>query len=259
MSLRIKENIIAFNTILRREINRFSRLWIQTVVPSVITTVLYFVIFGHVIGRYVQDINGVSYMAYIVPGLIMMAVMNNAYSNVVSSFFGAKFQHYIEELLVSPTNNIVILLGYLLGGVVRGVVVGAVVAIVAYLFVPITVHSWSLMIIVCVFSAILFSLGGFINAIFARKFDDISLIPTFILTPLIYLGGVFYSIKLLPPLWQTVSLFNPVLYMINAFRYSMLGISDIDITIALLMLCGFGVLLFLWSWYLLVKGVGLRN
>ena len=259
MSSRIYQNIIAFNTILRREINRFSRLWIQTLVPPVVTTVLYFVIFGHVIGRYVQDINGVSYMAYIVPGLIMMAVMNNAYANVVSSFFGAKFQHYIEELLVSPTHSFVILMGYLLGGVARGIIVGAVVAVVAYFFVPITIHSWSLMMIVCLFSAILFSLGGFINAIFARKFDDISLIPTFVLTPLIYLGGVFYSIQLLPPIWQTVSLFNPILYMINAFRFSMLGISDIDIRWALLMLVGFGIMLFLWAWYLLAKGVGLRN
>jgi ABC-2 type transport system permease protein len=253
------ENFIAFNTILRREIARFSRLWIQTVLPPVITTLLYFVIFGHVIGRYVADMGGVTYMQYIVPGLIMMSIMNNAYANVVSSFFGAKFQHYIDELLVSPTTSLVILCGYLLGGIARGFAVGVIVAIVAYFFAPIKIHAVGLMILVAVLSAALFSLGGFINAIFARKFDDISLIPTFVLTPMIYLGGVFYSIHLLPPVWQKISLFNPILYIINAFRFSMLGVSDIAIIPALLMLSGFLVIFFIISWYLLAKGVGLRN
>jgi ABC-2 type transport system permease protein len=257
--MRCYENFIAFNTLLRREIARFSRLWIQTVLPPVITTLLYFVIFGHVIGRYVSDMGGVTYMQYIVPGLIMMSIMNNAYANVVSSFFGAKFQHYIDELLVSPTSNLTILLGYLLGGVIRGLGVGAIVAVVAYFFAPIKVHDVGLMLLVAILSAALFSLGGFINAIFARKFDDINLIPTFVLTPMIYLGGVFYSIHLLPPVWQTISLFNPILYMINAFRFSMLGVSDIAIAPALFMLCGFLVLFFMISWYLLAKGIGLRN
>lgn len=257
--MRCYENFIAFSTIVRREIARFSRLWIQTVVPPVITTLLYFVIFGHVIGRYVADMGGVTYMQYIVPGLIMMAIMNNAYANVVSSFFGAKFQRFIDEMLVSPTSNLVILLGYLFGGIARGLTVGIIVAIVAYFFAPIKVHAWGLMIVVAVLSAALFSLGGFMNAVYAKKFDDISLIPTFILTPMIYLGGVFYSINLLPPVWQKISLFNPILYMINAFRYSMLGVSDIAIAPALFMLCGFLVLFFVVSWYLLAKGVGLRS
>jgi ABC-2 type transport system permease protein len=257
--MRYHQNLIALATIIRREIARFSRIWIQTLVPPVITTLLYFVIFGHVIGRYVSDMGGVTYMQYIVPGLIMMSVMNNAYANVVSSFFGSKFQHYIDELLVSPTTSLTILLGYLCGGVIRGVAVGIIVAIVAYFFSPIQVHSPGLMIFVALLSAGLFSLAGFINAIFARKFDDISLIPTFVLTPMIYLGGVFYSIHLLPPIWQKISLCNPILYMINAFRYSMLGVSDIAIAPALLMLSGFFVLFFVISWYLLAKGVGLRN
>ncbi|MFA6036721.1 MAG: ABC transporter permease [Legionellales bacterium] len=257
--MRCYENIIALSTIVRREIARFSRLWIQTVVPPVITTLLYFVIFGHVIGRYVADMGGVTYMQYIVPGLIMMALMNNAYANVVSSFFGSKFQHYIDEILVSPTSNLVILLGYLFGGIARGLAVGIIVAIVAYFFAPIKIHDIGLMVLVAFLSAALFSLGGFINAVFAKKFDDISLIPTFVLTPMIYLGGVFYSIHLLPPIWQKISLFNPILYMINAFRYSMLGVSDIAIAPALFMLCGFLILFFAISWYLLIKGIGLRS
>ncbi len=255
----ISQQWVALLTIIRREIARFSRIWIQTLVPPVITTLLYFVIFGHVIGRYVSDMGGVTYIEYIVPGLIMMSIMNNAYANVVSSFFGAKFQHFIDELLVSPTPNLVILWGYLLGGVLRGIVVGAIVAIVAAFFAPLNIHSLPLVLLVAVLSAALFSLGGFINAVFARKFDDISLIPTFVLTPMIYLGGVFYSIKLLPPVWQTISLFNPILYMINAFRYAMLGVSDIAIAPALFMLFGFLILFFLISWYLLAKGIGLRN
>lgn len=257
--MRIYQNYIAFNTIVRREIARFRRLWIQTLLPPMITTLLYFVIFGHVIGRYVNDMSGVTYIEYIVPGLIMMGLMNNAYSNVVSSFFGAKFQRYIDELLVSPTSNVVILLGYLVGGVARGLLVGLVVGIVAFFFAPLSIYSWSLMILVAVLAALLFSLGGFINAVFARKFDDISLIPTFILTPMIYLGGVFYSIHLLPPFWQNISLFNPILYMVNAFRFSMLGVSDIAIGPALLILCAFLVMFFIISWILLAKGVGLRN
>jgi ABC-2 type transport system permease protein len=253
------QNYIALMTIIRREVARFSRLWIQTVLPPVITTLLYFVIFGHVIGRYVADMGGVTYMQYIVPGLIMMAIMNNAYANVVSSFFGAKFQHYIDEMLVSPTSSLVILLGYLFGGIARGLAVGIIVAAVAYFFAPIKVHAFGLMILVAVLSAALFSLGGFINAIFSRKFDDITLIPTFVLTPMIYLGGVFYSIHLLPPVWQTISLFNPILYMINAFRFTMLGVSDIAIAPALLMLFVFLIAFFMVAWYLLAKGVGLRN
>jgi ABC-2 type transport system permease protein len=257
--MRYYENGIALATIVRREIARFSRIWIQTLVPPIITTVLYFIIFGHVIGRFVGDMGGVSYMEYIVPGLIMMSLINNAYANVVSSFFGAKFQHHIDELLVSPATNGVILFGFLFGGIVRGLFVGFIVAVVAYFFAPVTIHSWGLMLLVALLSATLFSLGGFINAIFAQKFDDISLIPTFVLTPMIYLGGVFYSIHLLPPLAQKISLLNPILYMINAFRYSMLGVSDIAIAPALFMLCGFLIAFFVLSWYLLAKGIGLRS
>ncbi|MGA2654958.1 MAG: ABC transporter permease [Gammaproteobacteria bacterium] len=257
--MRFYQNYIALLTIIRREIARFSRLWIQTVLPPVITTLLYFVIFGHVIGRYVSDMGGVTYIEYIVPGLIMMAIMNNAYANVVSSFFGAKFQRFIDEMLVSPTSNLIILLGYLVGGIARGIGVGFIVAGVAYFFAPIQIHSWGLMLVVALLSATLFSLGGFINAVFSRKFDDITIIPTFVLTPMIYLGGVFYSIHLLPPVWQKISLFNPILYMINAFRYTMLGVSDIAIGPALLMLCGFLIVFFIIAWILLAKGVGLRN
>lgn len=257
--MRLSGDFISFSTIVRKEVHRFFRLWIQTILPSVITSVLYFMIFGNVIGRYVRDMNGFSYMEYIIPGLIMMGVINNAYGNVVASFFGAKFQRHVEEILVSPTPSFVILLGFISGGILRGVVVGLAVTIVASFFAPVHIlHPW-VMFLVVFFTAALFSLAGFINAVFAQKFDDISLVPTFILTPLIYLGGVFYSIDQLPSFWQNVSLFNPILYMVDAFRYSMLGVSDIPIATTLFFILGFTAGLFMLCYTLLLKGVGIRT
>ncbi len=203
--------------------------------------------------------DGIDYINYIAPGIIMMSIINNAYANVVSSFFGAKFQNHIEEMLVAPIPNIIILLGYVVGGVIRGFMVGIVVTVVAMCFTTLSVHSWPITIAVVVMTSILFSLGGMINAIFAKKFDDISIIPTFVLTPLIYLGGVFYSINLLPDIWQTVSSFNPILYMVNAFRYGMLGVSDINISTAFAILTIFTTILFAISLYLLNKGIGIKN
>ncbi len=250
---------IAFQTILTKEILRFVRIWVQTVLPPAITTTLYFVIFGNLIGSQIADMDGFNYMEYIVPGLILMAVITNSYGNVVSSFYSSKFQRNIEEMLISPTPNYIILLGYVAGGVARGLVVGTVVTVISLFFTDLTVYNWAVCFTVLVLTALLFSLGGFINAVFAKSFDDISIVPTFILTPLTYLGGIFYTIKMLPEFWQGVSLANPILYMINAFRYGVLGVSDIDLTTAFAIIILFTGTLFYWALYLLNKGVGIRS
>jgi ABC-2 type transport system permease protein len=249
----------AFSTIVYKEIRRFMRIWIQTLLPPAIMMALYFVIFGNLIGSRIGDMGGFDYMEFIVPGLIMMSVITNSYSNVVSSFFGMKFQHSIEEILVSPVPSWVVLLGYVMGGVGRGLAVGLIVTLLSLGFTDLSVqHIWITTTTVFL-TAVLFSIGGLINAIFATKFDDISIVPTFILTPLTYLGGVFYSISLLPEFWQTVSQFNPILYMVNAFRYGILGVSDVDIVFSYLMICSFIVVGFSYALYLLNKGIGIRT
>jgi ABC-2 type transport system permease protein len=256
---RFKENSIGLYTIIRREISRFIRIWSQTLLPSVISMTLYFVIFGRLIGARIGEIGGFSYVEYIVPGLIMMSIITNSYGNVVSSFFGSKFQRNIEEMLVSPMPNFIILWGYLLGGLARGIVIGLLVTIVSLSFTKLPLaHLW-VVLVVGILTALLFSLAGFINGIFAKKFDDINIVPTFVLTPLTYLGGVFYSIDLLPQIWQWVSYSNPVFYMINAFRYGMLGQSDIDIRVALWVIIGFIVVLYSWAIWLFRKGVGIKT
>lgn len=252
-------NRVAFKSILTKEVTRFTRIWMQTILPPAITMTLYFVIFGNLIGSRVGTMDGHSYMEYIMPGLIMMSVITNSYANVVSSFFSAKFQRHVEELLVAPVPNVIILLGFVGGGVLRGLLTGLIVTGVALFFVDIQVHNVLIIITVVVLTATLFALGGFINAVFAKKFDDVSIVPTFILTPLTYLGGVFYSIRLLPEFWQQVSLANPILYMVNAFRYGFLGDSDIGVGVALAIITGFILLLFWASMYLLDRGIGLRS
>lgn len=257
--MNLSEQWTAFRTILTKEILRFIRIWVQTVVPAAITMTLYFVIFGNLIGSQIADVSGVRYIDYIVPGIILMAIINNAYANVVSSFYSAKFQRHVEEMLVSPMPNYLIVTGYMAGGIARGIAVGVVVSAIAALFTDFQVHSWGITFLVVALTAMLFSLAGFINAIYANSFDDISIIPTFVLTPLTYLGGVFYSIDLLPAFWQSVSLGNPILYMVNAFRFGILGISDINVATAFLIICIFLVILFLVSLFLLRRGVGLRH
>ncbi|MDT8283037.1 MAG: ABC transporter permease, partial [Gammaproteobacteria bacterium] len=217
--MNFSRQMVALKTIAIKEYLRFIRIWIQTILPPAITIALYFIIFGHIIGSQIGDINGFRYMDYIVPGLILMAVITNAYSNVVSSFFSAKFHHSIEEMLVSPLPNYIILLGFVSGGLARGIIVGIVATIVSLFFSDLHIHSYTVTFSVFILTSILFALAGFINAAYAKSFDDITIIPTFVLTPLIYLGGVFYSIKMLPEFWQDVSLVNPILYMINAFHY----------------------------------------
>ncbi len=251
--------LVALLTISRREIRRILRIWVQTILPPAISMTLYFIIFGNLIGPRIGTMDGFSYMDFIAPGIIMMAIINNSYANVVSSFFGAKFQKHIEEMLVAPVPNIIILLGFISGGVSRGLMVGCAVTIVALFFTDLKVYSLMIVITVVLLTSILFSLGGLINAIFAKKFDDISIIPTFVLTPLIYLGGVFYSINLLPEFWQKVSSFNPILYMVNAFRYGMLGVSDIDIGQAFLIIILFIIILGIFSLMLLNRGTGIKT
>lgn len=255
----LNEKYIAFKTIVIKEFLRFIRIWLQTVLPPAITTALYFIIFGNLIGSQIDDIDGFRYMDYIVPGLILMAVITNAYSNVVSSFYSAKFSKSVEELLVSPIPNYLVLAGFVAGGVARGMIVGIVVTFVAMFFSDIQIHSYSITILVFLLTSILFSIAGFINAVYANSFDDISIIPTFVLTPLTYLGGIFYSIKMLPEFWQHISLINPILYMINSFRFGLLGISDTGLTTALSITIIFIVVLFIYALRLLQKGIGIKS
>jgi ABC-2 type transport system permease protein len=257
--MNIALNLVAVQTIIRKEMSRVLRIWIQTVVPPAITMTLYFIIFGNLIGRRIGTMDGFDYMQYIAPGLIMMSVITNSYGNVVSSFFGAKFSGHIEEMLVSPMSNASIIVGHVAGGVLRGLLVGMLVTVIALFFTRLEVAHPFVMISVVLLSSIVFSLAGFINALFAKKFDDISIVPTFVLTPLTYLGGVFYSISMLPEFWQGVSKVNPILYMVNAFRYGILGRSDIDIVHAYTILLVFVAVLFSACFFLMKKGVGIRE
>lgn len=250
---------VAYTTIVIREVLRFSRIWVQTVLPPGITMALYFVIFGNLIGSRIGPMQGVSYIDYIAPGVILMAVITNAYANSVSSFFGTKYHRNIEEMLVSPLPNVVIVLGYVTGGVARGLVVGAVVTLVSLPFAGLHLAHPGIAGAVVLLTSVLFALAGLINGIYVRTFDDISIIPTFILTPLTYLGGVFYSIDLLPRFWQTLSLFNPILYMVNAFRYGLLGLSDVGLGHAFAVTGVFVLVLFLVALSLLRRGTGIKS
>jgi len=249
----------AFKTILKKEVLRFMRIWVQTVLPPAITTALYFIIFGKLIGEQIGEMDGYRYIDFIVPGLILMSVISNSYSNVVSSFYSSKFQRHVEELLIAPVPNFVILAGYVGGGVTRGMVVGMVVTFVAMFFSDWQIYSYSITFLVVLLTSVLFAIAGFINAIYANSFDDISIIPTFVLTPLTYLGGVFYSISMLPEFWQNMSMINPVFYMINAFRFGLLGSSDIPVSIAFIIIVIFILLLTFISLLLLRKGVGIKS
>lgn len=250
---------IAFQTIVIKEIRRFMRIWVQTLLPPMITMALYFVIFGKLIGSRIGSMGGFDYIQFVVPGLIMMSVITNSYSNVVSSFFGSKFQHSIEELLVSPVPNWIILTGYITGGVARGLCTGLIVTLLSLFFTHLHLEHIGITLLVVLLTSTLFSLAGFINAVHAKSFDDISIIPTFVLTPLTYLGGVFYSIHLLPPLWQYISQANPILYMVNAFRFGILGISDVHIGFSLSMILFFIVSATGYAMHLLNTGKGMRN
>ena len=254
-----RKNLVALGTVVRREIMRILRIWGQTLMPPAITMTLYFLIFGGLIGSRVGDMGGFSYMQFIVPGLVMMSVIQNSYGNISSSFFGAKFGRHIEELLVSPMPNWVILLGYVGGAVLRGVMVGAIVLCIAMLFTKVRVPHPLVMVSSVLLGASIFSLAGFINAVYAKKFDDVAIVPTFILTPLTYLGGVFYSVKLLPDWAEAATHANPIFYMVNAFRYGLLGVSDVSMWTAYALMLGFVVVLGSLALWLLKRGTGMRS
>lgn len=257
--MNFSQTLVALWTLVLKEIKRFTRIWPQTLLPPSITMAMYFIIFGNLIGSRIGDMDGFSYMDFIVPGLIMMSVITNSYSNVASSFFSNKFQRSIEEMMVSPMPNWVILAGFILGGMARGLGVGLIVTVVSLFFTRLTMEHPLLTILVVVLTSALFSIGGFINALLANKFDDISIVPTFILTPLTYLGGVFYSISMLPEFWQGVSMLNPILYMVNIFRYGFLGVSDIPVGWALTAIFAFIMALFLIALAMLERGKGIRS
>jgi len=249
----------ALAVVARKETVRILRIWLQTIVPPVITMTLYFVIFGNLIGKRIGEMGGFEYMQYMAPGLIMMSVITNSYGNVVSSFFGAKFQGHLQEMIVAPMHTWVIIVGHVVGGVFRGLLVGAVVTVVALFFTRVEIQNPLIALSMLVLTSMVFSLGGMINAIFARKFDDISIIPAFVLAPLTYLGGVFYTTALLPDFWARVSAFNPILYMVNGFRYGVLGVSDINIVTAYVVILIFLALAFAACFYLISRGIGIRE
>ena len=253
------EKFIALRTLFIKEILRFARIWIQTILPSVITIALYFIIFGNLIGSQLDDVKGYQYIDFIVPGMIMMSIITNSYANVVSSFYSSKFQKHIEEMLVSPMPNYIIIWGFISGGIARGLTVGLAVTLTASFFTELQFQNIPLLILVSLLTCILFSLAGFINAVFANSFDDISLIPTFVLTPLTYLGGIFYSIDMLPDFWRAASFANPILYMVDTFRTGMIGINDIDTILSLSIIITFVVILYVAAMMLLNKGIGIRT
>ncbi|MBI3602180.1 MAG: ABC transporter permease [Candidatus Omnitrophica bacterium] len=255
----MKEQWIAFQTLVRKEIIRILRIWTQTLLPPLVTQALYFIIFGKFIGSQVKAIHGVSYMSFIVPGIVMMAVINSAYGNVVSSFFGAKFQRNIEEMLVAPMKEWVIVAGFICGGIIRGLVVGALVFLMSCFFTHPTVYQISIVMVFMILTAAVFSLAALINGIFARNFDEVAIFQNFILVPLIYLGGVFYSILSLPPTWQNFSKLNPLLYMVNGFRYGFFGFSDVSVPFSTALLIVLTVVLWQVNIWLLKKGIGIKN
>jgi ABC-2 type transport system permease protein len=257
--MNLQQLAIAFFTLLRKEIRRFLRIWPQTLLPPAISMSLYFVIFGNLVGSRVGDMGQYSYMQFIVPGLIMMAVITNSYNNVCSSFFSAKFQRSIEELITSPIPNHLIILGYVIGGLCRGLCVAVIVTIMSLFFTELSIYNLFITLYSVLITAMLFSIAGLINALYAKSFDDISIIPTFVLTPLTYLGGVFYAIGSLSPFWQHLSLINPIVYMVNAFRYGILGHSDVNVWFSLAMISATSVLMYAFAYHLLTRGTGMRE
>ncbi|MCE5234195.1 MAG: ABC transporter permease [Mizugakiibacter sp.] len=252
-------NMVALYTVARREVMRILRIWSQTLLPPAITMTLYFVIFGTLIGSRIGTMHGFTYMQYIVPGLVMMSIITNSYGNISSSFFSSKFGRYVEEMLASPMPSWVILSGYVGGAVLRGLMVGVIVLGISLFFTKLSIAHPLVTVTTVLLAATVFSLAGFVNAVFAKKFDDIAIVPTFVLTPLTYLGGVFYSVDLLPQPWRTLSFANPILYMVNAFRYGVLGVSDVGLAEAMLVMVGFAVALAATGMWLLKRGIGLRS
>ena len=257
--MQLSKDFTAYHTIVRKEVTRFLRIWTQTLIPPVITQSLYFLIFGKFIGSQIPDIQGVSYMSFIVPGLVMMSIINNAYANVSGSFFSSKFQRSVEELLVSPTPNWVMIAGYVTGGMLRGIIVGILVFVVSVFFTKPMISHFFVIAVFMVLTSLLFALGGFLNGILARGFDDIGIFPMFVLTPLTYLGGVFYSLNSLPEVWRDISYFNPILYLVNGFRYGFYGFADVSLLASLSILVFFVIVLIVVNLEILKRGIGLKN
>lgn len=257
--MKLSLQLVALHTILVKEIRRFTRIWMQTILPSAITVALYFLILGKFIGSRIGSVDGYPYIEFIAPGLIMMGIITNSYANTVSSFFSSKFQRHIEEMLVSPMPNYIIILGFVLGGMARGLIVGVAVTLTALVFTRLQLQNVTLVVLTSILTAALFSTAGVINGIFAKSFDDTSIVPTFVLTPLTYLGGIFFSISMLPEFWQKASYANPILYMVNSFRMGILGVSDVNLAIAMSVMVGLLIILFMTSLHLLNKGTGTRS
>jgi len=254
-----KRNWIALQTIAIKEIQRFLRIWPQTLLPPAISMALYFLIFGRLIGDRIGPLQGFDYVQYISPGLIMMSVIMSAYTNTAFSFYSVKFQRSIEEMLVAPVTNHVIIWGFVIGAVVRAVMMGSIVVAVSLMFTHLSLqHIW-VMISTAILSSTIFALAGFVNAIYAKSWDGVNIVPAFVLTPLTYLGGVFYSVSMLPDIWAKLSRFNPILYMVDAFRFGMLGSADASLLVSYSILIGFLVLFYVWAWYLMHNGVGIKQ
>jgi ABC-2 type transport system permease protein len=252
-------NLVAYKTMVRKELTRSFRIWKQTFVPPVINTILYFIVFGSLIGQRIGEMGGFDYIEFIIPGLIMMTVINAAFMSTAAGFFIAKFQKALDELLISPVASLTIILSYVTSSVVVSFVIGLIILITAMFFVSITIFDLFTMLVFIFLTATTFSMLGLALGIFAKNFDDLSIVPTFVLTPLTFLGGVFYSIDLLPEFFRNLSFLNPILYMINGFRYGFIGISDVDIFFSLIMLLIFTGILFLLNYFLLETGINLKE
>lgn len=255
-------NLQGLKTLAWAQVRRILRIWIQTILPPAITTALYFLIFGQLIGSRIGGMpgyEGLTYIEFMVPGLIMLSVITNSYANVASAFYGTKFQKAMEEIIISPMPNWIILIGFLVGGIARGMLVGLVVVLTSLFFVQVTIDNIFLTAISIVLTSVLFSILGLLNGIYAKTFDDVSIIPTFVLTPLIYLGGIFYSIDILSTEWQFISQLNPILYIVNFFRFAMLGVSEINPITGMVLILVFTFIFFFIAYSLLLRGVGIKE
>ncbi|MBU6490779.1 ABC transporter permease [Patescibacteria group bacterium] len=251
---------ISFYTMLRKDVVRMTRIWPQTFLPSVVTSALYFLIFGAFLGSKIGEVHGVPYVMFVVPGLVMLAVVTNAYMNTSFTMFMSKFfARNIDEILVSPTPAWVIVAGYVAGGLVRGIAIGSLVLVVSLFFTNLIVSHALVIVLFLVLTSLVFSLAGFVNGVYAKSIDGINIVPTFVLTPLVYLGGVFYSAQSLPGLWGSLTRFDPVFYIINGFRYGFLGVSDVPIMVSVGVLVALAVLFTAISIYLIKVGLGLRQ
>ena len=246
---------IAYKTITIKEILRFVRIWIQTILPPMIVAFLYLLIFGFVVGSRVGQMAGQDYVHYLVPGVILMSAIMHAYSNTVSSFYLTKFNRSIEEILVSPIPDWLIIAGFVTGGIVRGIAVGLAVFMVAWLVVGFALPNLVIFSLILLLTTTLFSIAGFINAIFAKSFDDITIVPNFILMPLTYLGGMFYDVRILPEFWQNVTQINPIFYMIDGFKVAFFGSASIPIIVSIAILLAMIIALFLLAVFLMQRHI----